>query len=74
MIGNANAGKICRYFRESVLPDSPALKNSLSGLEKSTLKKCGFCKKPFITATLQAYCSEVCQERGNRKKGKRGSI
>ena len=59
--GNA----MCRYFRESVLPNDPELNASLQGL---VAKRCKHCGKPFPTEGRRMYCSDSCREAEQRKQ------
>ena len=51
--GNA----MCRYFRESVLPNDPELNASLQQL---AAKRCKVCGKHFPAKGRKLYCSEKC--------------
>lgn len=58
-------GKLCRYFREAVLPLNPALERVLTG-NGAELKPCAVCGTPFPISGRKAYCSEKCQENGKK--------
>ena len=49
--GNA----MCRYFRESVLPNDPELSAALQNL---AAKRCKHCGKPFPAKGRTMYCSD----------------
>mgnify|MGYP002510822742 FL=1 len=51
--GNA----MCRYFRESVLPNDPELNATLQHL---AAKRCKVCGKRFPAKGRKMYCSEKC--------------
>ncbi len=59
--GNA----MCRYFRESVLPNDPELNASIQGL---AAKRCKHCGKPFPAKGRQMYCSDMCRVAAQKKK------
>lgn len=58
--GNA----MCRYFRESVLPNDPELNASLQGL---AAKRCKHCGKPFPANGRKIYCSDRCRNASQKK-------
>ena len=58
--GNA----MCRYFRESVLPNDPELNASLQGL---AAKRCKHCGKPFPANGRRIYCSDRCRNESQKK-------
>ena len=58
--GNA----MCRYFRESVLPNDPELNASLQGL---AAKRCKHCGKPFPASGRRIYCSDRCRNESQKK-------
>ena len=59
--GNA----MCRYFRESVLPNDPELNASLQGLASKWCKHCG---KPFPAKGRTMYCSDRCRNEAQKKQ------
>ena len=59
--GNA----MCRYFRESVLPNDPELNASLQGL---AAKRCKHCGKPFPAKGRTMYCSNRCRNEAQKKQ------
>ena len=58
--GNA----MCRYFRESVLPNDPEMNASLQGLAAKRCKNCG---KPFPASGRRIYCSDRCRNESQKK-------
>ena len=58
--GNA----MCRYFRESVLPNDPELNAALQNL---ATKRCKHCGKPFPAKGRKEYCSDTCVAEARRK-------
>lgn len=64
MLGKAYCGNaMCRYFRESVLPNDPELEAVLTGV---AAKRCRHCGKLFPVAGRKAYCSEDCRAAAKR--------
>ena len=59
--GNA----MCRYFRESVLPNDPELYAALQG---SATKRCKHCEKPFSAKGRTMYCSDRCRNVAQKKQ------
>ena len=59
--GNA----MCRYFRESVLPNDPELSASLQNL---AAKRCKHCGKPFPAKGRTMYCSDRCRNEAQKKQ------
>ena len=59
--GNA----MCRYFRESVLPNDPELSAALQNL---AAKRCKHCGKPFPAKGRKEYCSDACAAEARRKQ------
>ena len=59
--GNA----MCRYCRESVLPNDPELNASLQGL---AAKRCKHCGKPFPAKGRTMYCSDRCRNEAQKKQ------
>jgi hypothetical protein len=55
--------KICRYFRDSVLPLDPELEAIF--FDKH-LKSCKHCGKKFEYNGRKAYCSESCRKEAQR--------
>ena len=65
MLGKAYCGNaMCRYFRESVLPNDPELNASLQGL---AAKRCKHCGKPFPEKGRTMYCSDKCRNAAQKK-------
>ena len=66
MFGNAFCGNaMCRYFRESVLPNDPELSASLQNL---AAKRCKHCGKPFPAKGRTMYCSDRCRNEAQKKQ------
>ena len=59
--GNA----MCRYFRESVLPNDPELSAALQNL---AAKRCKHCGKPFPAKGRTMYCSDRCWNEAQKKQ------
>ena len=55
---------MCRYFRQSVLPENPSLEAVLSGVCET--KPCRICGAAFAPIGRQAYCSAKCRDTGKR--------
>lgn len=62
-------GAYCKYFQNAVLPLDSALEAALTG-NNAARKICPVCGTAFIPVTSQAYCSEACQQEGNRRKSR----
>lgn len=62
-------GAYCKYFQNAVLPLDSALEAALTG-NNAAQKICPVCGTPFIPVTSQTYCSEACQQEGNRRKSR----
>jgi len=68
MIAETCARCLCKYFRESVLPDNPVLEAALTRKTVET-KQCPVCEKAFApVGNRSTYCSEECRAKGARKK------
>lgn len=66
MLGKAFCGNaMCRYFRESVLPNDPELNATL---QNTAAKRCKHCGKPFPAKGRTMYCSDSCRDAAQRKK------
>ena len=59
--GNA----MCRYFRESVLPNDPELSAALQNL---AAKRCKHCGKPFPAKGRTMYCSDRCRNEAQKEQ------
>lgn len=59
--GNA----MCRYFRESVLPNDPELSAALQNL---AAKRCKHCGKPFPVKGRTMYCSDCCRNEAQKEQ------
>ena len=62
-------GAYCKYFQNAVLPLDSALEAALTG-NNVAQKICPVCGAAFVPVTSQAYCSEACQQEGNRRKSR----
>ena len=56
---------MCRYFRESVLPNDPELEYALQSLPT---KRCQRCGKPFPVNGRRVYCSDSCAEASRKEQ------
>ena len=66
MFGKAFCGNaMCKYFRESVLPNDPELSAALQNL---AAKRCKHCGRPFPVEGRRMYCSDSCRDAAQRKK------
>lgn len=66
MFGKAYCGNaMCRYFRESVLPNDPELETALTGVPA---KRCKYCGKLFPEDGRRVYCSEKCSTEAKKKQ------
>ena len=64
-------GAYCKYFQNAVLPLDPVLEAQLTGKNATLSRKiCPVCGAAFIPVTSQAYCSQACQQAGNRRKSR----
>jgi len=70
MLGKCWTGSYCKYFREALLPTNPVLGATLTGRETPVQDMCASCGEPFIPVGKQFYCSEACQNEGNRHKSR----
>ena len=59
--GNA----MCRYFRESVLPNDPELNAALQG---AAAKRCKHCGKPFPAKGRTMYSSDRSRKEAQKKQ------
>ena len=66
MLGKAYCGNaMCRYFRESVLPNDPELNAALLG---SAAKRCKHCGRYFPAEGRRMYCSNSCRTAAQKKQ------
>lgn len=56
---------MCRYFRESVLPNDPEL---LAALESQPVRTCRYCGRKFPVDGKRVYCSRPCAEAARRRQ------
>ena len=66
-VAYTNTG-MCKYFRESVLPTHFALETVLIGAETVETRSCGICNGAFPANRKQAYCSDACAGKAQRKQ------
>ena len=69
MLGKCWTGALCRYFREAVLPNDPALEASLAaeGPVPET-RPCPVCSRAFLPDGRTRYCSAACSATALRKQ------
>ena len=72
MLTKCWTGSYCKYFREAVLPNDPALEALLTGGATQT-RLCAYCGEAFAANGRQAYCSPACAQQAHRGQ-KRDSI
>ena len=66
MFGKAFCGNaMCKYFRESVLPNDPELSAALQNL---AAKRCKHCGRPFPAKGRKMYCSEKCANTARKRQ------
>ncbi|WP_054876276.1 cysteine-rich VLP domain-containing protein [Oxobacter pfennigii] len=64
-------GAYCKYFQNAVLPLDSVLEAKLTGINALLSRRiCPVCGAVFIPVTSQAYCSEACQQEGNRRRSR----
>ncbi|BAL00441.1 hypothetical protein OBV_32420 [Oscillibacter valericigenes Sjm18-20] len=74
MLGKCWTGADCRYFREAVLPNDPALEALLASEGAAPdFKACPVCGAAVPRDGRQAYCSAACA-RAARKQQKRAHM
>lgn len=74
MLGKCWTGAYCRYFREAVLPNDPALEALLASEGAvPDFKACPVCGGAVPVDGRQAYCSTACA-RTARKRQKRAHM
>ena len=56
---------LCRYFRESVLPEAPKLDAVFNHAPTVNCKLCG---KPFLIDGKRVYCSKRCATEARRQQ------
>ena len=59
---------MCKYFRNAVLPTDPALENILTGDGSVETRPCAVCGEDFPAYRKQAYCSDACAGKAQRKQ------
>lgn len=60
--------KLCKYFRQAVLPLDSMLEKKLTCQAINQTKSCAVCGASFLPAGRKAYCSPGCQRTGTRIK------
>ena len=80
MFGKYWTGAYCKYFSEAVLPTDPHMEAKLTGGGNTETRLCAVCGEPFPASGRQAYCSNVCagkvqrrQQREHMRKKRYGS-
>lgn len=64
-------GAYCKYFQNAVLPLDSVLEAKLTRSTAALSRRiCPVCGTAFIPVTSQAYCSEACQQEGNRSRSR----
>ena len=66
-VAYTNTG-MCKYFRKAVLPVDPILETSLTGGKTTDMRSCAFCGEPFPIKGRQAYCTDACSGKAQRKQ------
>jgi len=59
---------MCKYFRKAVLPVDPDLEATLTGVNAVDMRTCAFCGEQFPVEGRQAYCSDICAGKAQRKQ------
>ena len=71
MLAIKQAGKVCSYFKESVLPLNPLLATVLTCGEPLAKRSCSICRQIFVPRNnRQLYCGEKCKKKGNAAKSR----
>ena len=66
-----NNGKICKYFKEAVLPLNPILDAAITHREPTVTRSCEMCKNDYIPKTnRQQYCSEKCKSEAKKMRNR----
>ena len=66
MFGKWWTGGYCKYFKNAVLPNNPALYEALTGDIKT--RPCALCGRAFPISGKRAYCSAACERNALRKQ------
>jgi len=61
-------GSYCKYFRDAIMPQDPALERALTGGGTMETRKCSLCGDKFSVNGKQRYCSTACAEKAQRKQ------
>ena len=67
MFGKWWTGGYCKYFRDAVLPNNPALMAALTDGTVDT-RPCAVCDQSFVVSGKQAYCSAACANAARKKR------
>lgn len=70
MLGKCWTGAYCKYFRDAMLPNDPALEAALLGRAAPDTCVCSVCGNSFIQQGKRAYCSPACQREADRRKAR----
>lgn len=62
-------GKLCTYFKQSILPLDSVLEDSLQDKD-GAIKKCTLCHAPFLSEGRRKYCSIYCSNVSKQKATK----
>ena len=68
-VAYSNTG-MCEYFRKAVLPTDPVLEATLTGSGALEMRPCAFCGASFPVKGRQAYCSDVCTGKSQRRRNR----
>jgi len=66
-VAYTNTG-MCKYFRNAVLPTDPAMEAMLTGDAPIDIRPCSVCGAEFPAHRKQAYCSDSCANKAQRKQ------
>ncbi len=69
MLGKYWTGAYCRYFREAVLPNDPALETALARQGPApAMRPCAYCGRPVPKDKRRRYCSPACSQAAHRQQ------
>ncbi len=69
MLGKYWTGAYCRYFREAVLPNDPALETALARQGPApAMRPCAYCGRPVPKDKRRRYCSPSCSRAAHRQQ------
>jgi len=69
MFGKWWTGGYCKYFKNAVLPNDPALCEALTGEIKT--RPCAVCGIAFPISGKRAYCSAACADEAQRRRNRK---